>query len=194
MFLHDQPVSLNPSPAYWILAASLARGGETAWTPPHAGQLPTKVIRTKGASHPWHLVASPPSGSVRRRRAPPWACATNSTSSRPSAKGPPAPCPLLHPHPDIVDSPFEKQFLPSYKPSLGKSLTWVKETAGDRRLFFWREEKGSDPGRGFPERLELRTGHDTASSCTPKHRAKSLHARQSGVLHITPPLCSHNFL
>jgi hypothetical protein len=90
--------------------------------------------------------------------------------------------------------PLESSFLHHSKPAPGKSLTWVKEMP-EKEGFFWQVEKSRyRPRARFPRALGPRTGHDTASSCTPKHKAKSLHARQSGVLHITPPLCSHNFL
>lgn len=75
-------------PANWILAASWQRGGETAWRPPHAGQLKTKLVSVKLAPYPCQIVAKPPPGQAWSRRAPPCAWQTNSTSSLPSAKGP----------------------------------------------------------------------------------------------------------
>src|SRR6266480_6307817 len=70
-----------------MAVGSLARGGETACTPPQAGQLCTKVSSTKGFPQPWQL-CSRPLGSADSATDPPWAFRTNSTNALPEAKGP----------------------------------------------------------------------------------------------------------
>jgi hypothetical protein len=71
-----------------MAAGSAARGGETACTPPQAGQLCTKVSSTNGFPHPWHVLTNPPLGSADTATDPPWAFRTNSTKALPEAKGP----------------------------------------------------------------------------------------------------------
>jgi hypothetical protein len=71
-----------------MAAGSVARGGETACTPPQAGQLCTKVSSTNGFPQLWQVQSKAPLGNVDTATEPPWAFSTNSTNALPDAKGP----------------------------------------------------------------------------------------------------------
>jgi hypothetical protein len=71
-----------------MAVGSVARGGDTACTPPQAGQLCTNVSRTNDVLQFWQLFSKPPFGKVETATEPPWAFNTNSTNALPEAKGP----------------------------------------------------------------------------------------------------------
>src|SRR5512133_150952 len=102
-----------------MAVGSVARGGETACTPPQAGQLCTKVSSTKGIPHPWQELSSAPPGRADDATDPPWAFRTNSTSALPEAKGP-TPGVRDDPHSHIIIPPVVLNLFLCYSTQLNR--------------------------------------------------------------------------